>query len=168
MPATIVIPYVSGRLRPETLNAALGQDLPVRAELLEETNDYAYAGLLRREWRKPGSTILLEQDVVPAPGQLRELAGCWRDWCTVPVSLGRQVSSVTLSLVKFSDELKRQYSSLMVEATASLTEPGRLRHWRSCDMGVLRQMNSYGVTRHEHRPAARHLHYQDAIETTSR
>lgn len=120
MRPVVLVPYVSGQLRDETLEALRQADAILGVFSLDAEDQWAYANLLRAWWREPTNTLICEHDVVPAPGAIRQLAECDEPWCTFPHWIEDHYQLDTLGLAKFHLLLKVMHHDL---AEAALARP---------------------------------------------
>ena len=74
----IVIPFVAGKLKPET--RAMGEALDATFEDLTG-DDFGYFKLVARLWAKGDSFLLVEEDVVAEKALLEEMWDCPHEWC---------------------------------------------------------------------------------------
>src|SRR5205085_3509198 len=108
----LIVPYVKGRLRPETLAVALAHDDHV--DLVDvEADGRTYARFLAGLWQRQESVLIVEHDVVPTRGQLASLASCDHPWCAFTYEPHEDVSYddpgaiVMLGCCKLSAEFMR-------------------------------------------------------------
>lgn len=85
-------------------------------EVVFDDLHFGYSRLVRDEWNAGlGGFVVVEDDVVPWPGALREFARCEHDWCAFEVPRGivsyepRSGFAVGLACVRFSDALVGRY-----------------------------------------------------------
>lgn len=185
----IVVPFVVGRLHPETRQWA--SDEGVVPHELPLAHD-AYWKALVGWWKRPGDLAVVEQDVVPAPGVVTEMLDCPHPWCSSPYALwlfrpaGKMpkcwvtfngMTSVPyhrpplfnkrlwltlwitdgLGCVAFSDELKRSFPDLMIEAGKStLLDRAPQGDWRVTDRRLAQLLRREGITPHLHERSTHH------------
>lgn len=150
------MPYA--RLYPE-VREALDRD-GVEAE-------YAYVGaeptdyydLLARLWREPGGFIIVEQDIVPWPGAIAQLATCSHDWCGFAYELSTGVGVPgMLGCTRFSGRLTAEHPGV-IEAVAYLPAHGTPpRYWGRMDTRIKEVMEDReGLRFSLHWPVVAHL-----------
>lgn len=96
--------------------------------------------------------------MVPAPGQLQELADCPERYCAHPVALGPYLAPC-MSLTKFSGEFLQAFPDVMQRVMRVPTNYGAPGHWRQLDT-VIQQtilLKRYGQQPCVHLPPAVHL-----------
>lgn len=157
--AFVVVPYVQGKLRAETRAAVESWGGHYTFQQIDQDNDYAYASAFLGWWNVPAETIVIEQDVVPAPGQILDMLACERPWCVRPYHVGEGRFTTGLGFCKFSVQLKRTFTSVGYLASRDPRGKGLGVHWKSLNESIDRQLTRYGVIPHVHRPAVEHLHY---------
>lgn len=59
----------------------------VQPHVISPANRFAYAKGMSTVWGQGNPLLILEHDVIPAPGQLQELANCPHHVCTIPYPL---------------------------------------------------------------------------------
>lgn len=115
----VIVPYVEGGLCRETRQEVYRQ-WPVATFAAQRRGfDFDYADTLRTAWHEAETLIIIEQDVVPPPGSIRELLRCPDPWCTYPMWLDGHHQFDTLGLAKFSQSLCDRYHDLVDMALAS-------------------------------------------------
>lgn len=82
--STVVVPYVAGRLHPETEKWTVESG----ATLHELSLDHdAYWKALVSWWKRPGDLVVVEHDVVPASGVVEQMLKCSHLWCSSPYAI---------------------------------------------------------------------------------
>lgn len=120
----------------------------------------AYTELFEQLWAAQQSFIVVEHDIVPFPGALRELVQCTEAWCAYRYLLAGGLHA-GLGCTKFESRLMEQYPDAVTRtwSTGTLDARHPAGHWCRLDdrltRGVL--MNTYGVPRHVHDEAVEHL-----------
>jgi hypothetical protein len=107
--------------------------------------EYAYSRLLKQMWDRGDDFIIVEQDVVPFGGALRQLADCEHDWCLCGYHDEVDFSSGSTTYLGFVKIGKR-----LIEAT-----PGLWRndiHWSKCDQHLDATRSVHDITPHQHYP----------------
>ncbi|WAL67136.1 hypothetical protein ORV05_04930 [Amycolatopsis cynarae] len=153
----IIVPCITTMLHPQTAAWATANG----AELwpLLPGRDYAYFELLREIWeRDPGDTMIVEHDMVPAPGMTQEMADCPYLWCSSPYTVGTGVEITDgLGCVKFAGLLKQASPDLM-RRVGEIDDDGLpARDWRRLDTRISRMLRHLGYRPHLH-ASATHLH----------
>ena len=75
----LLVPYVQGGLRPETIMALNTCGIDGDAYMM--TRDDSYHELLQGEWNQGNELVVVEQDIVPHATALDELLQCHSAWC---------------------------------------------------------------------------------------
>jgi hypothetical protein len=141
-----VIPFVTGRLRAETVQA-----VPATARFVNVgADDEAYWRLLRDLWAEGRTVIVVEHDIVPAESMIQVMWDCPKMWCCHPYDMGG-IETTALGFVKFSSELL-QHAQNLVNFTPEH------RGWQSLDGMIVAELHRRGYQEHVHLPAVRHLH----------
>lgn len=158
---TVCVPYVRGMLRDETRAAVTAQDANAEFVELRRGSPTAYARLLLDLWRRPGDTVIVEQDVVPPPYAIANLLRCTSGWCTHPMYHGAVVKTDLLGLAKFSAALKglcpQAGEAALLGGIGNYAWP----HWRSCDQLLARWFQHRDYDPCVHLPRAVHLKYPE-------
>lgn len=137
------------------LVAAVHPDCIARRALLAEGVEHeehvcegprGYGELVADAWRD-GGFVLVEHDVVPWVGAIRQLEECAGDWCAFRYAKGGSTVRA-LGLVKFSDRL--------VRAHPDLGDVWRSVHWQALEASVLGSVSRV-VSVCKHGPPAGHV-----------
>ncbi len=123
----------------------------------------AYTQLLQKLWREGETFALVEHDIVPWRGALKQLDACDHPWCGFPYPLvlphvPAGVLHAGLGCVRFRAELLRRYPSAVDDTLAEHTEVHPSGFWCNLDDRLTRALTRCGAVRHEHTPAVGHLH----------
>lgn len=143
----IVIPAIS-----EDCPAALAlRKEGVFFELVLMHDDISYSKFLCDLWKAKESFVLIEHDIVPWPGAIRQLIGCPKLWCSYQYPLAPYKLRPALGCMKVKDTVINHYPSLHLEHSWSG------RHWSQMDGPVCSALeNSVGKT-HIHNPPLAHV-----------
>jgi len=169
--ATAKVPYLEGKLRPETFEWALRHN----AELCQlGPTDESYYWTFRGWWLdpEPGDLVIVEQDIVPPPDALYSFARCPSHWCACWYELypttehGKDYSQTIpfgwgLGCTRFSEKLRREHPELADRAGELLVfgpepDPDPPRVWWVMDMRLTMNISRLGHLPHDH-GQARHL-----------
>lgn len=93
--------------------------------LTPAANPFSYATLIRRAWRSTGDLVVIEGDVLPNPGSVRDVLHCPEPWCVHQIWLGDHWAVDTLGFVKFSAQLRADNAALIDRVCA----PQDPRYW---------------------------------------
>lgn len=158
----VIVPHVEGGLVPET-RAAL-QDSGLRHELivLDEMNTYAYANLLVVLWRRRETFIIVEQDMVPTPGQLRSLAECGHEWCGYSYFCGESRVYMSFGIVRIDAKVMFDHPTLARQAAIVAGNPHRPTPWWSLAENMAAKLMITGHTWHDHGGLVEHAHGRGA------
>lgn len=152
----IVVPHVSPMLRPET--AIWARHYGATLVELPKDDHEAYWRLLAHHWAGPGDLLVVEQDIVPAPGVVDEMLTCPKLWCASPYWIaGRDWWADGLGCTRFSAGLKAAEPDLLDEIGTVVSPDGPERAWWLLDERLSRQLRSLGHEPHEHERST-HLH----------
>jgi hypothetical protein len=138
----VVCPWT--RLQPDT-EAALKAQAPQTEFVDVSGSPTAYWSLLSDLWALQEDFIVVEHDVVIAPGTIAGFEACPESWCGCR-SVGG--SMPFLQCTRFRRELTVAYPNLLLDIP-----PGR-RHWDGLDMCFLPQAR--GAPRRQRSPARGH------------
>lgn len=152
----LVVPYAPGHLRGETLLALAmdGQD-PV---LEPVEGDSGYWHLLKRLWRGVEDLVIVEHDIVVRAGCIAELVECDQAWCAFGYPYIGYGLWAGLGCVKFSAQCQRKVENLLDRvSSASPDRQHPPRHWCRLDSHIRRELLTFRIKQHIHRPAVDHL-----------
>lgn len=113
-----------------------------------------YGRLVAGWWRIGNGFVLVEDDIVPWPGAIKELLECDRDWCgyefprTAPQYEPRAGWCLGLGCVRFSHKLVRRYNMAALDGS---------QRWDEVDGAVIGTLQTAGETCHCHTPPVAHL-----------
>jgi hypothetical protein len=156
MKTTILLPYVPGMLNPKTAEWASMYNVTY-AEL-NPNDDEAYFRLLAEHWRQPGNLVVVEQDILPRPGVVEQLAYCRYAWCCSAYAVAQgSMLNVGLGLASFSARMKRHWPGLMDRVGYIDDDGAPVKTWRRLDTRVSRVLHELGYRPHVH-GTADHLH----------
>jgi hypothetical protein len=152
---TAVVPSVEGFLKPETRAWAdrHGADVTWLDRDVE-----AYWRFLSAEWAVPGDLLLIEHDMIPAPGVTTQMECCPRPWCSSPYRIENGTWLPDgLGCLKLAGRLKERHPELM-ERLGEMTGDGLpVKDWRRLDVRLSQLLRSLGYRPHLHRRSV-HLH----------
>lgn len=144
----VVVPYV--QLHP--LVAPILRSQGHRPDCFELSGDDAYRQLLKWLWEVGESVIIVEQDILPWPGALDELAGCPCRWGTYSY---REHGGVGIAHMLGCAKLT---GALMAAVPQVWDEPG---HWSGLDQRLFFAARAVGIEPHLHRPPVLHLNARE-------
>ena len=151
---TAVIPAVDGFLKPETRSWADRHGADVT--WLDRDTE-AYWRFLAAEWATPGDLLVVEHDILPAPGVTARMESCPRPWCSSPYRIENGLLPDGLGCVKLAGRLKERHRDLM-ERLGEMTGDGLpSKDWRRLDVRLSQLLRSLGYRPHAHRRSV-HLH----------
>lgn len=73
--------------------------------LIDETD---YGNMIRDAWHEGEGFILVEHDIAPWPGAIKQLINCPEDWCGYEYIQGSHQLGWAIGCVKFSSKLVKQ------------------------------------------------------------
>lgn len=153
---TVVVPAVEGFLKEETRAWAAGH----RAEViwLRPGDTASYWHLLRERWTEPGDLLVVEHDMIPAPGVTDDMEACRRPWCSSPYQIaGGTWLPDGLGCVKLAGRLKERHPDLMDRLGETGGDGLPPKDWRRLDVRLSQLLRSLGYRPHLHRRSL-HLH----------
>jgi hypothetical protein len=154
--AGVVIPWVGPNgLRMETVNAVAECGFPTAAkEMLEEDSYYK---LIEELWADGETFITVEQDIVPAPGDIRQLAECPEPWCAFAYEYPPFGLYAGMGLAKFSADLIKQFPDAMKITGGWHDAKHGPAHWCTVDAWLKKYLTDGGARQHIH-GIVTHLH----------
>jgi hypothetical protein len=152
---TIVVPHIPGMLHPCTRDWATARH--ARLVALDPYDTEAYWRLLRDEGADPGDLLIVEQDIVPAPGVTTAMLACPHPWCTSPYPIASRQLHDGLGCTKLSDSLKTQHPDLMDRLGEVDGDGLPAKDWRRLDVRLSKLLRGLGYEPHQHAPSE-HLH----------
>jgi hypothetical protein len=156
--ATIIVPFVHGKLHPDTLKAVQYSGYWCRFVDLDPSDAGAYGRLVRQLWRSQVGVIICEHDIVPTPEQLTTLQTCDHDWCSYSYDDGLYPRGPMFGLVRFSGRLMADYPHAAEVALVIGKRRDTEAEWWRVDALMARDLTIRGVAWHEHAPAVHHAH----------
>ena len=142
----VVVPYVPRFLRAETVAAVPG------AHYVDVSGDHqAYWRLLRDLWDGGETVVIVEHDIVPAPGMVLGLFDCPSQWCAHEYRMD-DIIATAFGLVKFGSDMLLGTSNLI----SGILDQHRV--WSGLDSMVIAELHRRGYSEHVHQPPVRHLH----------
>jgi hypothetical protein len=147
----VVIPFVQGRLADETRQWGERH----RADFVDLTeDDHGYFKLITRLWREGRQFVVVEEDIVPALGQVEAMWACDEQWCAGVHKLHADAPEVwSLGLMRFSSALIER-----VPVAGLAGAMGQDKRWQRLDLCLYPVIRTGGFADpHLHGPAGRHL-----------
>lgn len=152
---TAVVAAVPGFLRDETRAWA---DLHAADITWLSRDNEAYFRFLADEWcTVPGDLMLVEHDIVPAPGVTAQMESCPRPWCTSPFKIAHSWLPDGLGCVKLAARLKERHPDLMDRLGEMSGDGLPPRDWHRLDTRLASLLRGLGYRPHAHRRSL-HLH----------
>lgn len=118
----------------------------------EFEDDTAYSHLVADAWQR-GGFVLVEHDIIPWWGAVRELWECEHEWCVFPYPQGQGDPQPGLGCVKFSESLVKRYSALAADI--------RSTHWAQVQEKILPVLWNDQLSWHQHWPPLAHARQRD-------
>lgn len=163
--AYVVVPYIHGKLRDETVNAVMAYQGAHAFEQLDPADPYAYAAAVMNWWEARMDLVVIEQDVVPAPGMIEALLACDQPWCGHPYHVGEGRYTYGLGLCKISNLVMEHWPALAMLAMRDHRGKVCAQPWTAVNEALWRQMIRNGYQMHHHDGAPVHLHYPEGPRT---
>lgn len=157
--ATVVVPFIHGKLNGGTYKAVLESGYWCRFVDLDPNDQGAYGRLVRHLWRSFTTVIICEQDVVPTRDQFDQLTLCREDWCSYSYDDGMYPDGPMFGLVKLSGKLMAEHPHAAEVALVIGKRRDTEAEWWRVDALMARDLKIRGVPWHEHKPPVHHRHY---------
>jgi hypothetical protein len=150
-----VVAHAETGLHERTRAAAEATSLPVVT--VEVTADNDYHDVIAELWSDGETFVTLEPDIVPAPGQIEELAACPEPWCAFAYEYPPFGMYAGMGLAKFSRELLARFPYALSETGTWHDATHPAKHWCRVDGWLKQYLMERGVTQHIH-GVVEHLH----------
>lgn len=157
----VAVPYIAGMLRWETEEAVSSWGGRYALYPLERSDPYSYATLLESLWARGFDLVIVEHDIVPAPGMIKGLLDCEALWCSHYYHVGSAVYTTGLGLCKFSRTLQEQLPGAAQLAAAHPKTGGGRMDWTGLNESIERVLTRRAVVQHVHEGYPAHLHYPE-------
>lgn len=151
---TAVVPAAPGFLRDETRAWA---DRNAADITWLDPDPESYWRLLAAEWATPGDLLIVEHDMLPAPGVTEAMTACLRPWCCSPYRIAHSWLDEGLGCVKLAARLKDRHPDLMARLGEVTGDGLPARDWHRLDVRLARLLRDLGYAPHRHRRSV-HLH----------
>lgn len=150
----VVVPYVIGGLRDETLRA-VSQQPDVEFVLLED--DEAYWRVWKELWEAGTDFVVVEQDIVPGPDTFSLFEQCPELWCAhaYPYSVFGLYAGT--GCVRFRAELLAATPLLIDHVGQSFDTTHPPKHWCRLDAWMQNELHTAGYRMHRHEPPVAHI-----------
>jgi len=155
----VVVPYVDGKLRDQTTDAVMGWGGSYVFHALDPADPYAYARALMDWWEARMDLVVIEHDIVPAPGMIGSLLACAQPWCGHPYHIGEGRYVYGLGLCKVAASVMTRLPILATLAMRNHRGLTTRVPWGSVNEAFEQQMQRCGYTMHQHTEPVEHLHY---------
>lgn len=153
---SVSVPHVPALLHERT--RAWAQEHGAELVGLVPVDDAHYWRWLANEWSTSGDTVIVEQDIVPAPGVVDDMLTCPQSWCASPYLIaGDRMLAEGLGCTKFSARLKVEHPDLLERVGLIEDDLQPARSWRRLDTRIARVLTGHGYMPHEH-AVSEHLH----------
>lgn len=160
----VVLPYVDGMLREETMAALHASDLPYLTQPIDPNDPGDYAGWLRNWWQMPMDLVVLEQDMVPTAEQFAELARYPADWVVMPYHVGNGQYATGLGFCKLTRGLRQRHPEAGRNASLDPRNSRDLINWISLNENLERHLTRLGELQTRINTPVRHLHYPETAD----
>lgn len=152
----ILVPFSEGMLNPKT--AAWAEASGARTVDVGGSDD-AYWRMLADAWTGDEDLVVVEQDIVPAPGVVAAMTSCQAMRCSSPYLIGgKLLVDHCLGCARFSIGLQRAVPDAVERAGEPLWETEPRRSWWTLDFRLDHVLRSAGHVPHRH---ARSVHLHD-------
>jgi hypothetical protein len=158
----VLIPYVTGMLRDETVRSVTREARTVGWHValtnIDPAADTGYWMVLRDWWAAGCGFVVVEQDVEVPEGAFAGFASCPQPWCAHPYDCGSMVNVLALGCTKFASWLCREHPDA-VDVAGNLADDGLpVGSWRRMDTRLMRVLREAEMVCHAHHPPAVHHH----------
>ena len=160
----VVVPYVEGKLREETMEALHESGEAYLTAPLDPNDPYHYAASFRDWWTLPMDLVILEQDIVPTRDQFGELIAADVPWATMRYHVGDGRYTTGLGFCKLTRHLREAYPNAAVNITTDPRGTGDLVDWISLNEAVERHLTRLGVVQTVIGSKVAHLHYPEPAD----
>ena len=157
----ILVPFVDGMLREQTMAAVHESGLPYLTQPLDPADPYHYAATLRDWWKLPMDIVIIEQDMVPTTGQISELIYNDHRWVAMPYHVGHGQYTTGLGFCKISAALRQTWPDAGVNASTDPRDSRNLIGWPSLNENVDRHLFRLGERQTVIGTPVAHLHYPE-------
>lgn len=117
----------------------------------------SYWRFLDEQWRQPGDLLLIEHDMLPAPGITESMTACPRPWCSSPYRIAHSWLTEGLGCVKLAARLKTRHPDLMTRLGQITGDGLPAKDWHRLDTRLAALLRGHGYAPHPHRRSV-HLH----------
>lgn len=117
----------------------------------------SYFRLLEAEWTRPGDLLLVEHDMLPAPGVTESMTACPRPWCSSPYRIAHSWLTEGLGCVKLAARFKTRHPDLMARLGQITGDGLPAKDWHRLDTRLAALLRGHGYAPHPHRRSV-HLH----------
>jgi hypothetical protein len=166
-PPLIVVPYIDGWLRPETLAAIEATGLPYATRPIEDGDPYGYAKAFEQWWANRLDLLVIEHDIVPPDGMITEMLECPEQWCSANYHVGGGRTTTGLGITKISHLIKVAYPYGGMNIARDPRDRRRYVDWISLNESCDRHLARLGYRQHIHFPNPIHLHYDQAPDAAT-
>jgi hypothetical protein len=150
---TAAVAAAPGMLHPQTRAWAVQHS----ARIIDLAADHeSYWRLLAAEWARPEDLLLVEHDMLPAPGVTESMTACPRPWCTSPYRIEHSWLDDGLGCVKLAARLKQRHPDLMTRL-GEISDGSPAKDWHRLDTRLSALLRGHGYRPHPHR-RSEHLH----------
>lgn len=158
----VIVPYVHGMMRHATWQAVTSWGGNYEAWSLNAEDPTSYAMHFEKWWQSTCDLIIVEQDVIPDPGMIEEMAMCRNQWCLRPYHVGNGQYATGLGMCKISEALRNTHPNAGVNIARDPTGREQYINYLSLNEAMLQHLGRLKVTACLHPEPVRHLHYPAA------
>jgi hypothetical protein len=155
----IIVPYVDGMLREETMAAVAGSGEAYLNHPLSPDDPYDYASAFRTWWNLPMDLIIIEQDMAPTPEQIKALIHHPDPWVTAPYHVGNGRYATGLGFCKIAHRLRTGHPMAGVNISLDPRDQRDLITWTGLNENVHRHLTRLGERETALGFTVEHLHY---------
>lgn len=169
---TIYIPYVRGMLREET-EEWYGDHPEARLWSIDPADRTGYWQMINHVWKHDrfDDLLIVEQDMLPAPGVVEEMQACSHMWCVSPYQCSSQTLDVPLlteglGCTKFAALMKRTHPHMPLVVSCMADHGLPAKDWRRLDVRIAQVLRGFNFTPHVQHERSTHLHYEKVQHVT--
>lgn len=157
--ALVIVPFVDGMLRTETMDAVAAADVGYLTQPLSTADGGDYARAFRDWWDLPMDIVIVEQDIVPTVEQIRELIEHPDEWVSAPYHVGEGRYTTGLGFCKLAFTLRARWPDAATNITSDPRGTGGYVDWISLNESVERHLGRLGERMTVLGQPVIHLHY---------
>lgn len=160
----ILVPFVDGMLREQTMAAVHESGLPYLTQPLDRADPYDYAAAFRQWWNLPMDIVIIEQDMWPTAAQISELVNRTEPWITARYHVGDGRYATGLGFCKIRAMVRKAWPDAGVNCSTDPRDSRNLMGWLGLNESVEKHLTRLGVPQTVMGEVVAHLHYPEATD----